>query len=111
MIHKEIPDYTFEYFYPFGNYQEAGYDTFSLFIRSPSQCYYSELFGSFILTPEDAWKFYIQLLQEQQCPDCFRGEMDILESIPDHMASLELQFKHNYSKAYYNIINYYKNII
>ena len=65
-------NYTYEYVYPFGNYKSEYYDVFSVFVQSPSQCYYSELFGSFLLTPCEAWTLYKTIFDSQQCPKCVK---------------------------------------
>lgn len=103
---KESPDYYYEYVYPFGNFNVEFMDNFSIFVRSPSQCYYNELFGSFVLSPAEAWRLYCLLLDFQQCPDCQKSSETILGSIPDHKESLEDQFKFYYEKALYNVLKY-----
>lgn len=109
--YKEVPRFTYEFFYPFGNYKSDYLNEYAIFVQSPSEYYYSELLGSFILSPGEAWEVYISVLRNQQCPDCFRDESVILEAIPDHKATLEEQFKSDYIKANYNVCNYYNNTI
>ena len=109
--YQDMPDFVYEVFYPFGNYQSEFYDKFTIFIRSPSQTYYSDLFGSFILSPLDAWNLYERLFNEQQCPDCKKNDNDVLEAIPDHLMDLKTQFMTYYSIAYYNTINFFNDYI
>lgn len=105
-VEKSVNNPCLELLYPFGNYKAPNFDLFSIFVYSPSQCYYNELFGSFILSPDEAWRLYVFLLDNQQCESCFRDGNVILESIPEHKASLGEQFKEFYSIAYFNVIKY-----
>ena len=106
----EVHDFTYEYVYPFGNYKSEYYDKFGVFVQSPSLWYYSELFGSFLLNPDEAWTLYKYLFYNQQCQFCKRKDSEILEEIPDHLESFEEQFKAFYEVAYFNVVKYFNSI-
>ena len=107
----EIPHPCCEYLYPFGNYQSEYYDSFSIFVHSPSQSYYNEIFGSFLLTPDEAWQLYHSLLDTQQVGSAFKDAAAILDPIPDHLSNLEMQFRLYYETAYYNILTKYNKLL
>jgi len=100
---KEITEAQTEVLYPFGNFRAPNYTKFTIMVKSPSQYYYSDLFASFLLSPEEAWELYSLLLENQQVDDIKIDEKSILDKIPDHMDTLERQFKHYYSNAFYNV--------
>ena len=103
---KPIGTVMTEIVYPFGNYSKPNFKNFLIAVRSPGQYYYTDIFASFILSPEDAWKLYYRLLTEQQVEMNSLDETSILASIPDHMKTLKDQFKSYYVMAYKSVIQY-----
>ena len=95
-----VVDYVTEIVYPFGNYVSDYYKQFMIAVRSPGQYYYTDLFASFILSVDEAWDLYKKLLEFQQIEDQFITEDGILSLIPNHLDSLEKQFKKFYNKSY-----------
>lgn len=65
-VYKEADTPTCEEFYPFGNLKCLNSDIFILWLHSPSEYYYSDIFGAGILTVDEAWDIYIQLMESQQ---------------------------------------------
>lgn len=95
-----------EIVYPFGNFSRESYKKFLIAVSSPSQYYYTDIFASFLLNSEDAWSLYHNLLTKQQVDGDKCTETSILESIPDHLPTLERQFKLFYVTAYRNVVKY-----
>jgi hypothetical protein len=103
-VQRPFDNVVTEVVYPFGNYQARFMSKFCIAVHSPSQFYYSDIFGSFILNSDQAYRLYYLLLTEQQVDVTNATPDNILSSIPDHLATLELQFKKFYELAYYNVI-------
>ena len=103
-IQKSFDNVCTEILYPFGNFQGRHMSKFCIAIHSPSQFYYTDLFASFILSPDQAYRLYFLLLTEQQVDPSNASPESILESIPDHLQDIEKQFKKYYEIAYYNVV-------
>lgn len=103
---KSVNSVKTEILYPFGNFSREYYKNFLIAVKSPSQYYYTDIFASFLMNSEDAWSLYYRLLTEQQVDSGKYTEKSILESIPDHLPTLERQFKLFYITAYRNVVKY-----
>lgn len=102
-VQKCSPQCVNEMVYPFGNYKSDYFNTFLIYVKSPSQYYYTDIFASFILSSDEAWKLFKLLLDTQQVDDVKICPNRILEMIPDHLSTLESQFKKYYNLAMYKV--------
>jgi len=99
-------DYVVEIMYPFGNYKADYMSKFILAVKSPRSYYYTDIFASFLLSPDEAWNLYSTLFHNQQTSECvISDENYILEPIPNHLETLEAQFKFFYCLAYKNVVD------
>ena len=93
-----------EVFYPFGNYKKEHFTKFTVLVNSPSPYYYTDVFATFVLDPQDALDAYKQILEHQQVKDCAVSQQQILDTIPDHESDFDKQFLKFYNEAYKNVI-------
>lgn len=104
---KNIPDSTIEIVYPFGNFRDDESPKFTIAVNSPNQYYYTDLFGSFVLNINQAWKLYNHILEFQQPYDNQHiYPQDILSNlrVPPSEENLEEKFKEFYVKAYRKVV-------
>lgn len=97
-----------EEFYPFGEFTEEKDKIWILKVRSPEENYYTDIFSSFIMNPEEASELYFKILEEQGI-----DEEKTKEKMEKEINDPALQIKEKFKDIYLKKLNKFlkENII
>ena len=75
-------------------------DSFIIRVVSPSEYYYTDIFWSFSMSPKQAWKLYVNLLNQKkvEVDGKKKDDSSILSLIPDNSGKLVDEFISLYTK-------------